>query len=536
MEKLRTEMSDVESHASADPLPAGNDRDIANNASGSQLLRNFFANYLSFGAAILLSLLLTPIVLHHAGTVNYGLWITLSAAGSYVGLLDAGVSTAAVREIAAAIAKGDEEHLNELFDAVNVFFVGTGAVACAVTIVGVPLIGKVFSLTPGTLEAARIALVLEGVWTAIGFLKIIPTVGLYGSGRSDIMAFIGVGFVTTTQAAQIVVTLLGGGLVGLFAAATGSSIIALAVSWRIAQRFGVRRRLRFHLVGSTMRALLIQGWDNTLISISGIISYRLDAMLIAVILPITQVAPYDIALSTANLSGNLATTGTSLLLPAYAHSHAVNDTSRQFTLFSRAVMASMAIAMSVTAALIAFGQPILVLWLGHVPAHTYEILVVMNLVFVVRMPGRQATVYLTGIGKVRQIARLSLIFAVTNFGMSVATTFWLGAVGPVVGSIPQVLIFEFVALPVLCLRELGVTITSYLKTAIAPLAAPLGAAASTSLLLRFTVHTSEVGAPFEAVAVVVAAVLALGAWFWITEMEFREVVGRHLHRGGPSTR
>lgn len=524
-------MSEADSQTQADSLADEPVNGGASNASGSQLLRNFVANYLSFAAAILLSVVLTPVVLHHAGVVDYGLWVTLAAAGSYVGLLDAGVSTAAVREVAAAIARGDDERLNEVFDAVNVFFVGTGALACAITIVGVPLIGDVFSLAPGTLDAARIALVLEGAWTAIGFVKIIPTIGLYGSGRSDIMAYIGIGFVTLTEGAQIVVTLLGGGLIGLFASSVGSSLLALAVSWVIAKRLGVRRRLRLRVVRSTLTGLLVQGWHNTLISISGIVSYQLDKLLIAVILPISQVAPYDIALSTANLSGNFATTGTSLLLPAYAHSHAVEDSARQFTLFTRAVLASMAIAMSMTAALIAFGQPLMNLWLGHVPAHTYEILVVMNLAFLVRMPGRQATVYLTGVGKVRLIARLALLFAVTNLGLSIAATFWLGAVGPVVGSLPQVVVFEFVVLPMLSCRELGVTITSYLKAAIVPLAAPLVAAAATAALLKLTLHVSDGWAPVEAVAVVAVSTLALGASLWRRDPEIRGFIARYLHVG-----
>lgn len=524
-------MSETNPQTQAEPLADSPAMGGGFNASGSQLLRNFVANYLSLGAAILLSLVLTPIVLHDAGVVTYGLWVTMAALGSYAGLLDAGVSTAAVREIAAATAGGDEERLNELFDAINVFFVGTGVLVCAITIAVVPLIGDVISLPRGTLEVARIALVVEGVWRGISFIGIIPTIGLYGSGRSDIMAYLGIGFVTATQAAQIVVTVLGGGLIGLFATSAGVSLLALGVSWKITGRLGMRRRLRLRFVRSTMKGLLVQGWHNTLISISGIVSYALDSILIAIILPISQVAPYDIALSTANLSGKLATTGTSLLMPAYAHSHAVNDNARQFKLFSRAVLASMAIAMSMTAALIAFGQPIMALWLGHVPAHTYEILVAMNLAYLIRLPGRQATVHLTGVGKVRQIARLSLLFAVTNLGLSIAATFWLGPVGPVVGSIPQVVVFEFVVLPMLSCRELGVTITSYLKAAIAPLAAPLLAAAATSWLLKSTLQVSDVWAPVEAVAVVVVSTLALVGSLSIHDPEIRGVVGRYLGAG-----
>ncbi len=500
---------------------------LGSNASGSQMFKNFVANYLSFGAAVLLSVVLTPVVLHHAGVVAYGLWVALSAIGAYVGLLDAGVSTAAVREVASAIALRDEDRLNSIFDAVNVFFVLTGLLACLVTLAIVPFVGNFVTLPPGTLDAARVALVVKGATTTIGFTRMIPSIGLYGSGRADLNAYIGTALVTLTQGSQIVVTRLGGGLVGLFATSLACEALALGASWVIAHRLGVRRRMQLRLKKSVMRELISQGWHNTLMSISGIVSYQLDALVIAVVLPITQVAPYDIALSTANLAGNLSTTGTSLLVPTYAHSSALDNKERQFKLFTRAVLASTAIALSVSAALVAFGQDLMSLWLGRVPAYTYEILVVMNLAFLVRMPGRQAAVFLTGIGKVRIVSRLALVFAVTNLGLTVGATMWLGVIGPIVGSLPQVVIFEFVILPTLCCRELGVGVKSYARAAIAPLGAPLLAAVTTSLAMKAWLPNSKLWAPVGSVIVVVVSVSALGAYLWSHDLEVRVILRRY---------
>ena len=502
----------------------------AANASASRLLKNFVANYLSFAAAVLLSVVLTPVVLHHAGVVVYGLWVALSAVGAYVGLLDAGVSTAAVREVAAALALGDEDRLNSILDTVNVFFVLTGLLACLVTLAIVPFVGDFVKLPPGTLEAARVALVIKGATTTVGFVRMIPSVGLYGSGRADINAYLGAALVTLTQGSQIAVTLLGGGLIGLFATSLGCQALALAASWVMARRLQVGRRFRLHVKVSVLRELVSQGWQNTLLSISGIVSYALDALVLAVLLPISQLAAYDIALSTANLAGNLSTTGTSLLVPTYAHSNAVDDAARQFKLFTRAVLASSSIALAVSAALVAYGQELMSLWLGKVPAHTYEILVVMNLVFLVRMPGRQAAVYLAGIGKVRLISRMALSFAVINLGLTVGATMWLGVIGPVVGSVPQVVIFEFAVLPKLCCRELGVSFRSYAKAAIAPLGATFLAAVTASLTLKAWLPDSTLWAPVGSVVIVLVSVSALVVYLWSHDLEVKVILTRYARR------
>ena len=104
-------------------------------------------------------------------------------------------------------------------------------------------------------------------------------------------------------------------------------------------------------------------------------AYQLDSLIIGIILPVAQVAPYSVALNTSNFTRSLSTQGSALLLPTYSHFDAVADRKRQSRYFMNGVMACLVLAVPIIMSLAAFGEPILKLWLGSVPPKTYEIMI-----------------------------------------------------------------------------------------------------------------------------------------------------------------
>lgn len=477
------------------------------NASGRQLARNFATGYLGLAASVLLSLVLTPVVLNHLHTTDYGLWVLIVTVGTYVGLLGGGVATAAVRLVAVETALGRPDRVAAVLATARLYFLGSGLLAAGLTGAFLPFVGQVFSVSGSDLRATRWGLVLMAGFSVLGFLGSVPGAALTGTGRNDRLSLINMAVNVGTQGAQIAAVLLGGGIVSLLAA----TAIGSAASWLASERCA--RQMGFLPRGSAqwsiLRDLVRSGARNTTVSLGGTITYGLDAFVIGTILPVRQVAPYDIALSTANLVSKLATTGTNLLLPTYAHASATKDREREFRLFTRAVLASLAMMCPLVIVLIGFGPELLRLWLrGTPPDHTFQILVVMNVAFLFQLPGHQAFVYLTGVGRNALLARIALPLALLNVGLSVLGTFWLGPVGPVAANLPQMVVVDFFLLPLACCRGMGKRLRDYGRAALLPLAAPIAVAAVLTAALRLSIGTSEVAAPVEAVAVSLVALAA----------------------------
>lgn len=484
------------------------------NASPRQFLRNALNSYANLFVGVALSLILTRVLLRDLGASAYGLWIVLLTIVGYLALLDVGVSTAAVQRVAQLTAAGDDAGVANVIRTASIFFSVSGGIAVLVTIAVAPFLSSIVHLGSIDDKVAGVTLVLLGMMMAVKFVTGVPNAVLFGIGRSDRSAQISLISLLVTQGAQVVVVLIGGGLVWLGIVTLVGNIITYVLTMFLVRRV-TGHTLR---VGRYERAILVDllrfGSRNTVIAISGMVSFSLDALIIGIILPVAQVAPYDIALSTSNLTRNLTTYGSDLLLPTYTHFESMQDPERQARLFSRTVMATLAISLPILVALAAFGDPILKLWLGNVPPKTYSIMIALGFVAALELPGHQCFIFLTGVGRNQLMMRLALIGASVNLAGTIAATFWLGPIGPAIGSLPAVLVIDFTILPVVVCRYLGIPFRRYVKDALLPVlpAVAVAGAVALGLLALYPVRAGVPGLRGEVRGLIDASVVVVAAW------------------------
>jgi O-antigen/teichoic acid export membrane protein len=509
------------------------------NASGRQFARNAASSYVNLFTGILLSLVLTRVILRHLGAGTYGLWIVLLSIVGYLSLLDTGVSTAVVQRVAQLSAIGDKDETADVIRTSLVFFSTTGTLAVLITVAVAPFLASFLHLGDVSGSVASRTLIILGVMTAVKFIGSVPSAVLFGAGRGDRQSQIGaVGFIVT-QITQVVVVLAGGGLIGVAIVSLGGVLFGTVVSSVIIRRTTGSTVIQGHFRRDLLVELIRFGGRNTVIAVSGLVSYSLDALIIGIILPVAQVAPYDIALSTANLTRNLTTYGSDLLLPTYAHFESMKDPSRQARLFSRTVMATLAITLPILVALAAFGEPILKLWLGNVPPKTYSIMIALGFVTALELPGHQCFIFLTGIGRNQLMIRMALLGAAVNLIGSIAATFWLGPIGPAIGSLPAVLVIDFTVLPVIVCRYLRIPVRQYARDALLPVLPAVAIAGLVALIVLglFPAHAGASTLRGGVRALISAAVVVLAAWAVMVgvtlrlEPEIRTAVLTKLRRG-----
>jgi O-antigen/teichoic acid export membrane protein len=505
------------------------DRPVAANASFGQLIRNIVYQYAGFLVGLVASLVLTRVLLRHLGAGAYGLWVVLLAIVGYLGLLDVGVGTATVQRIAQLMAKDDLEGVADVIRTSSLFFSVSGMASVLVTVGLAPFLASFLHLGHISPDVAGTTLVILGVMTLVTFLATGPNAVLFGAGRGDRLAQIGLLTLVLTQLGQILAVLAGAGLIALAVLQAAGLAVGLVLSTLAVQRitgFSIRRgRFRRSLLGELVRF----GGIQAIISVSDVVAYQLDALIIGIILPVAQVAPYNVALNTSNLTRSLSTLGTNLLLPTYTHFETVGDRHRQAGAFLRAVLISLVISIPMVIALLAFGEPVLKFWLGTVPPKTYEIVIALGIMTTLQLPGHQCFLFLTGVGRNVQLAWMSSIGALVNLAGSVAATFWLGPVGPAVGSLPVVLVLYFVILPRTVCRHLGVSLRQYVRSALAPVVpvAVVGGGVALALVHLHPAH-SGVAAVVGAIVVVVASWVAFGLVIARTEPDFRASVWRRI--------
>ena len=102
------------------------------------------------------------------------------------------------------------------------------------------------------------------------------------------------------------------------------------------------------------------------------------------------------------------------------------------------------------------------------------------------------------------MAKLALIGAALNLAGSIGATCWLGPVGPAVGSLPVVLVIDFVILPGVVCRHLDIPLRRYVRTALAPVL-PTAAVAGIAALALIHLHPAHSA---------LAAVVGASCWWW----------------------
>ena len=183
-----------------------------------------------------MSLVLTRALLRHLGAGTYGLWIVLLALVGYLGLLDVGVGTAAVQRVARLRASGDQDGLADLIRTCWVFFAASAVLAVLITVGLAPFVASFLHLGPISPRVAGITLVILGVMSALTFVATVPNALLFGSGRNDRQAQIGLATLLLMECGQIVAVVAGAGLVAVALLQLAGVAVTLAVSASVVRR------------------------------------------------------------------------------------------------------------------------------------------------------------------------------------------------------------------------------------------------------------------------------------------------------------
>lgn len=510
------------------------------NASNRQLMRNFATGYLSVVVSVVSGLVVVPVTLRALGETRYGLYVLMMSIGLLLGIFDAGVGTATVQQAARAAAQGDHVRQADIFATSRRFFAVTGLLAVVGTLALAPFVDTIFNVEPADVVTARVAIVVVGLTTAVTFLVSVPYCAVFAAGRSDRLTSLLVLMSLGTAGAQIAVAVAGGGVVGVLVAVGLGAVASLVALTVLARRLGVLERHGGTARRAVLRELLVLGWRNLAIGLGGAIAYRYDAAVIGAVLPLNNVAPYALSLNTANFTRTISTAGTNLLIPSYAHSDALEDRERQFRLFSWAVLVSMAITGPAVICFAAFGPDLLRIWLGSVPVQTWEVMVALNLMMLLQLPGHQAGIMLAGIAKTKLLARIAIPVALVNLGLSIAFTARFGPIGPVLGSMPQALLLEFVALPVYCCRTLAIPYSRYVKDSLLPQLPALVAAGLVAAALYAAFGRVGWWALVECAVVFVVAWATLAGIMWRRDPAVRSLsrrvvrLVRHDQEGDPA--
>ena len=391
----------------------------------------------------------------------YGLVASLAG---YLLVLRNSVASSAVRAMASAT---DPEERSRVFAAAAALYVAVGLVTGV--LIAAAALGIAALVLDGELaRQARIGGLGLGVLTAVGIAASVYLDALRAERRFAQAAGAEMAAVVIYVVVMVTLILTGASLGALMAVSGALPLLSGLLCALIARRLGLPRGLRRSGRERRHTAAIVPtaGW-LLVIELSNLFMYASGRIILGAYRSPTAVGLYEGPVRAHNLLYALGGALAVPTVPTASRYVATGDERRLGELAVRGSRYTLALFVPMCVTLMALAEPILGVWLGDRytgGATALTILVAYWLLYgaLVVTPG-----FLVGAGRAPQVARLMVVFAVSNIALALVLTPKLGVEGPALATtIPFVLGFPLMLRNGLLVT--GVSVSELVGRAFAP--------------------------------------------------------------------
>jgi len=382
--------------------------------------RNLAANWIGYGANLVVLFILSPFVVHRLGTEQYGVWSLLMSLTGYLGLVELGTRASLGRHINYYLGKEDILRVNGVLNTALAIFLAVGVALILAALALAGFLGHIFTKIPAdALPAARVVLFLVAANLWLSFLGAGFRQVLIAHERFDLGCGIDLVVLAVRAGGTVAVLLAGQGIVALAAVQVLSSCFGVLGSYVLSRRQFPALTLTPSLVSAAhFRELFGFGIWAFIGSIAMQLLYQTDLVVIAILLGPKQVAYYAIAGMLILYARNLVGQCSSIFAPQMIKDCARQDWPSLRSTFLRGSTLVMAVAIPIFVGLIVFGREFIVLWMGPDFAVSYPVLAILAFSQFVAVAFFLASPVYHGLNRVRLAASMTLSQGLINLGLT----------------------------------------------------------------------------------------------------------------------
>lgn len=486
---------------------------------------NVLTNWATFVLATAITFFLSPFVVHHLGTTRYGLWAVAGSLVGYLGLLDLGIRVGVTRFVAQHEATGDREAANRLITTSLGLFAVIGVAAI---VIGAVFSGEISRLVhaPGAfLREVQFALLISSVTVAVSLISGAYGAILAGLQRFALLNLIDLSAEILRAAGTVFALSRGQGLIAL-AAIQLVTVCLRAIGYLIATRrlqpwLTIARRFYDRV---TRIEIIKFSTYTTLLHISAFVLFSSDALVIAAIMPVSQVAFFVIAGNLTQAALQVLGGVSRALYPLISARQATAGIEGTKHLIRNSVRISTIIVLPVVFTFLARGRTFIGLWMGPEYADlSGEILEILAAGLCVFASYQVLSISIMALALHRGLVPAYLGESVANIGLSFLLGSMMGVAGVAWGTTIPRIVVAMVFAPWFCRKKLNLSIREYATHAwLRPLVSllPFGVL---SVILDRTWRATTLITFFSQVALLLP-VAALGIWVAGLEPEEREQI------------
>ena len=447
---------------------------VSSARANRSLVIGAITNWAAFAAGLCISFFLAPYLIRGLGDARYGVWCVVESILAYFTLFDLGIAACLVRYVARFHATEERAELNRLVSACLVIFT---VAAVGVMVLGaaiVPFVGPGLERKlgePGDVPAFMLLMLANLALTLP--LSVFPTI-LDGLQRFGAKSAVRLVFLALRVVGIVYVMETQPGLFPLAIVYTIANLLEHSAMALLAFRLmpGLSISLK-QIDRETLHRVKGYSIDAFLAMLAGRITVQTGAIVVGGFVSVAAAAHYALASRLVELAKNLLRSATTTLTPAVSEREAQGDLDGVRRLLLSGTRWVLYLVLPIHLGLMFFGAPFLARWVGggQYAEWCFPTMAILSATLTIGVAQSVAARILYGMGTIRLFARLALVEAFLNLGLSLALVGPYGLEGVAIAvAVPNVLFCLF-AIGFAC-RTLGVSSGCYLRSAWArPLAA-----------------------------------------------------------------
>jgi len=404
------------------------------------MLKNVFSNWLGLVLRGLVSLALTPILIHHLGDFQYGLWILVMSVVDYSGILDMGIRPTLHRFVARWKGLNDRTALNETVGSAFAMSCSAGLLVLLVTLGALPWLSSFFDLRGANPAEFRWLICLLGINLAI--LLPARVLGAYLCGVQRFDLFNAVEVVTCVGRGLLIVLMLhlGKGLLGVAVITLGTSVVMLALNYGLVVHVDPEVSIdprQLNLV--RVRELGSYSFYLFLNTAGDYLRFYTDSLVIAWVVSISLVTPFAIVGRLMEYFKSIVFGLVGPMVPRMSELEGLGKWEELQQIFLRGTRAATLLSLLIGSIFLLDGRGILRLWVGERFVGTFPLLMVLTAGYVVTLAQYPSNVLICALNRHQALGWWTLAEGVINLFLSVHWAKSYGLVGVAMGTtIPMV--------------------------------------------------------------------------------------------------
>ncbi len=446
--------------------PVVSEQSPAGTAAKVSLLRNVFANWAGLGINALLSLLLTPILIHGLGSLYFGMFMLVASLLDSCWLLDFGMRTAMFRFLSLYRGSGDRKELDRTFASGMVIACCSASLILLVAGCAIFLLPHFFAVAIADRPVFRALLLLSGASVAAAFVAQFLGTYLCAFRRFDFYnlnsAITGI-----LRACLIVVCLrFHGGVLGVGAITFGCTLLSVIAALRLVCIADPVFAFSFCNVSKArIRELLGFSSGAFLGTLGDQLRFFVDSVVIGRLLGIAFITPFVIPGRIMVLFRELGLSLASPLAGAMNESAGSGNREELRSRYLRATRFCLLLSLFVGMLLVINGAGLIRLWVGPGFATSYPLMLVLLAGYCLMLAQQPSVDLLLAQGRHHLRGWWNLGEGAANLALSIYWGRRYGLVGVALGTAAPMIFVQLFVQPWYAMRTINLSGARYLREA-----------------------------------------------------------------------